>query len=110
MRVNWKAWTGRLAKIRVQKTQLHPPRPALATAEQQDALLQDIQTAHREWVCAHHRLDQALGFDEVDYAIFALETAEKRYSMLLKQAKAMRLSARSFRPNEALASKRSMEG
>ncbi|HZG83295.1 DUF2508 family protein [Paenibacillus sp.] len=111
MRMNWKAWTGGLAKLRMStKRQEEAPKPAGASLEEQEHLLQDIRTAHREWECARHRLDQALGDDEVDYAIFALETAEKRYGMLLKQAKAMRLSGRSYRPSAAPATKRTLEG
>jgi hypothetical protein len=46
-----------------------------------------IQQAYVEWLCAQHRLDVVLDEAEVDYAIHALTVAEKRYSMLLKQAK-----------------------
>src|SRR5690606_21181801 len=64
-------------------------------------LLQELTIAHQDWVCAQHRLDNVLGEDEIDYAIFALETAEKRYGMLLKQAKAMKVTAGiSFRSGE----------
>jgi len=122
MRVNWKMWTGGLARLGMRSgrqaeapkagaPRAAAPKAAAASMEEQEHLLQDIQTAHREWECAQHRLDQALGDDEVDYAIFALETAEKRYGMLLKQAKAMRLSGRSFRPSAAPSvSKRTLEG
>ena len=50
-------------------------------------LLEEIQVAQTEWQHALGRLDYALGQDQVDYAIFALEAAEKRYEMLLKNAK-----------------------
>jgi len=117
MRVIWKTWTGGLARLRMRSgrqaeaPKAAAPKAAAASMEEQEHLLKDIQTAHREWECARHRLDQALGDDEVDYAIFALETAEKRYGMLLKQAKAMRLSGRSFRPSAAPSvSNRTLEG
>jgi hypothetical protein len=57
-----------------------------------EKLLVQLREAHVEWMCAQKRLDYVLGDDEVDYAIFALETAEKRYGMLLKQAKQMNVS------------------
>lgn len=58
-------------------------------------LLEELRAAHREWACARHRLNYALHEDEIDYAIFALETAEKRYGMLIKQAKLLNLRAAS---------------
>lgn len=50
-------------------------------------LLTEIQKAHNEWVSAQLKLDWVLEKDQIDYAIFALEAAEKRYEMLLRQAK-----------------------
>lgn len=61
-----------------------------------EELLRQIKVAHTEWVCAQQRLDYVVSDDEIDYAIFALETAEKRYGILIKQAKAMRLTASGF--------------
>lgn len=60
-----------------------------------EQLLAQVKVAHTEWVCAQKRLDYVVSEDEIDYAIFALETAEKRYGILLKQAKAMNVTARS---------------
>ncbi|MDF2926038.1 MAG: hypothetical protein K0R57_4952 [Paenibacillaceae bacterium] len=47
----------------------------------------ELQKAHTEWQAAHQRLDWAMEKDQIDYAIYALEAAEKRYVMLLRQAK-----------------------
>jgi hypothetical protein len=47
----------------------------------------EVRKAHMEWQAAHKNLDWAVGRDQIDYAIFALEAAEKRYEMLLRQAK-----------------------
>ena len=66
------------------------------TDQEHAKLLEDLRTAHLEWEIAQRRLDYVLDEDEIDYAIFALETAEKRYGMLLKQAKAMRVRAEGF--------------
>ena len=50
-------------------------------------LLKEIHNAQSAWQHALQRLDYAVSHDEIDYAIFALEAAEKRYEMLLKTAK-----------------------
>lgn len=50
---------------------------------------QEIRKAHLEWTTAHQRLEWVVEKDQIDYAIFALEAAEKRYIMLLRQAKQM---------------------
>lgn len=50
---------------------------------------QEIRKAHLEWTTAHQRLEWVVEKDQIDYAIYALEAAEKRYVMLLRQAKQM---------------------
>lgn len=50
---------------------------------------QEIRKAHLEWMTAHQRLEWVAEKDQIDYAIYALEAAEKRYVMLLRQAKLM---------------------
>ncbi len=50
---------------------------------------QEIRKAHLEWTTAQQRLEWVVEKDQIDYAIFALEAAEKRYVMLLRQAKLM---------------------
>lgn len=52
-----------------------------------EKLRQEIADAHREWENANRFFDYAEGPDQVDYAIFALISAEKRYQMLLRLAK-----------------------
>ncbi|OUM95680.1 MAG: hypothetical protein A9Z00_15490 [Thermobacillus sp. ZCTH02-B1] len=59
------------------------------------ALIRDIREAHRDWVNAHRHFEYAVGFDQIDYAIYAIEAAEKRYEMLLRQAKKMNVHWRS---------------
>lgn len=48
---------------------------------------QEVRQAHAEWQVAHQKLNWAMEKDQIDYAIYALEAAEKRYIMLLRQAK-----------------------
>jgi hypothetical protein len=70
----WKYWTDRYYKRRINQ-------------EGVSNLVQQIRAAHLEWFCAQQRLSHVVSSDEIDYAIFALETAEKRYSMMLKEAR-----------------------
>ncbi|MFD3270880.1 DUF2508 family protein [Paenibacillus dendritiformis] len=58
-----------------------------AEAIEHEQLMDDIRQALREWERAHARFQYAVGEDEVDYAIFTLEAAEKRVAMLIKKAK-----------------------
>jgi Protein of unknown function (DUF2508) len=75
-------WTGiQSNKQFVEQTRLE----SLFRDKQQ--LIKEIRDAHQNWLCAQARFELALGIDQIDYAIIMLEAAEKRYSMLLKQAK-----------------------
>lgn len=56
-------------------------------------LLQEIKRAHREWVVARKHFDFVVDKEQIDYAIFALEAAEKRYEMLIRQAKRLKFTA-----------------
>ncbi len=64
-------------------------------AAEQDRLLlvEEIRKAHMEWEVAQRRFDYVVEKEQIDYAIFALEAAEKRFEMLLKQAKNLNISA-----------------
>lgn len=55
-------------------------------------LLQEIRSAHANWVAAQAHFEFALDKDQIDYAIYAMEAAEKRFEMLIKQAKRLNLS------------------
>lgn len=72
-------------------------------AEQQQAelLLQEIQEAQQDWVNAKRHFEYAEGRDQIDYAIFAIEAAEKRYEMLLRHAKRLSVKKQGFRSSEA---------
>ena len=58
-------------------------------AEERRQLLEDVRRAHLEWTMAQWRFHDALGYDQVDYAIYSLEAAEKKYGMLLRKAKTL---------------------
>ncbi|WP_145336514.1 DUF2508 family protein [Paenibacillus xylanexedens] len=47
----------------------------------------DVQKAKQEWERAMRQFDDALGEDEIDYAIYVLEAAERKYQIHLKRAK-----------------------
>ncbi len=50
-------------------------------------LRREIAEAQREWENASRFFQYAEGSDQVDYAIYAIISAEKRYEMLLRKAK-----------------------
>lgn len=68
---------------------------------EENGLERDLWQAHRDWQLAQHRLDQANGADEVDYAVLMLEASEKRYGMLIKKAKAAGLQRKEWQPGAA---------
>ncbi|WP_282938223.1 DUF2508 family protein [Paenibacillus sp. RC67] len=70
----------------------HRKRMELMKNERMQLLL-EIGIAHTEWVAAQQRLDYVIEKDQIDYAVYAMEAAEKRFEMLIKQAKQMKLSA-----------------
>ncbi len=50
-------------------------------------VIDDVRQAERELDVALWRFHDALGQDQVDYAIYSLEAAEKKLDMLLRKAK-----------------------
>jgi len=69
---------------------LQEQREALARDKQQ--LVSEIKKSHQDWLAAQAHFEFALDKDQIDYAIYALEAAEKRYEMLLKQAKRLQVN------------------
>jgi hypothetical protein len=59
----------------------------LLDVKDKQSLIDEIRKAKMEWSEAQARLDWAFGKDHIDYSISALDTAEKRYEMLLRIAK-----------------------
>jgi chemotaxis regulatin CheY-phosphate phosphatase CheZ len=64
----------------------------LVISEDSLYLIQEIRKARSEWTTAQNRLDYVIEKDQVDYAVYALEAAEKRYEMLLRSAKRMKIT------------------
>lgn len=60
--------------------------------EETQQLLADLEAAKHDWQHAHNKLNHALDTDQIDYAIYAYQAAEKRYSMLIKKVKQLHLN------------------
>lgn len=65
-------------------------------------LFAEIQAAKQEWDNAVRYFEYAMGKDQIDYAIFAIEAAEKRYEMLLRKAKSMQVAWPKWHQGEAV--------
>ncbi|WP_106769460.1 DUF2508 family protein [Paenibacillus faecalis] len=73
--------------------------PAI-TAEDQEKMWNvflDVQKSQMEWERAHLMFQEAIGQDQIDYAIYVLEAAERKYQMNLKQAKELKLNSNHMR-------------
>lgn len=53
---------------------------------------QDVRQAHAEWEMAQMYFEYAVEHDQIDYAIYMLEAAERKYQMQLRQAKKIKLN------------------
>ncbi|MHA6534558.1 hypothetical protein [Paenibacillus sp. BAC0078] len=52
----------------------------------------EVRKAQSEWERAHLMFNEALGQDQIDYAIYILEAAERKYQIHLKHAKSLGLN------------------
>jgi hypothetical protein len=52
----------------------------------------EVRKAQSEWERAYLMFDEALGQDQIDYAIYILEAAERKYQIHLKHAKSLGLN------------------
>lgn len=52
----------------------------------------EVSKAQAEWQRAYLMFDEALGQDQIDYAIYILEAAERKYQIHLKHAKSLGLN------------------
>lgn len=67
-------------------------QPDLSPPNSEDvALYREIKEAEHNWRVAEQRMNEAVDKDQIDYAIYSLEAAEKRYEMLIRQAKQQKL-------------------
>lgn len=56
--------------------------------------LLEVRKAQSEWERAYLMFDEAMGQDQIDYAIYILEAAERKYQIHLKHAKSISLNSR----------------
>ncbi|MFD2329304.1 DUF2508 domain-containing protein [Cohnella sp. GCM10020058] len=54
---------------------------------ERERLVDEVHLAEAEWRQACVRFDDALGADQVDYAIYLLEAAEQKLDMTLRRAR-----------------------
>ncbi|USB33434.1 DUF2508 family protein [Paenibacillus sp. YPG26] len=50
-------------------------------------IYEEVSRAKAEWERAYMAFQQAVGDDEIDFAVYTLEAAERRYQIHLKEAK-----------------------
>jgi len=101
--MTWRSLWSRWTRSPLEEERLADARAGKGGADdaQADSLVREIQEAHRDWVNAHRHFEYAQGKDQVDYAIFAIEAAEKRYEMLLRHAKSLQVTWTSRRMEDA---------
>lgn len=63
-----------------------------AKTEEWGTVYQEVRKAQSDWERAYLMFDEALGQDQIDYAIYILEAAERKYQMHLKHAKSLGLN------------------
>lgn len=86
MIVIWNQWL-----LRVKKS-----RQFDEVLEYKEHLYNEVKKAQREWEQAYYAMQEAVGADEVDIAIYTLEAAERRYQVQLKAAKQANLTWEPF--------------
>lgn len=80
-------WWNRFSKSNPEK---------MITAEEQEkmwSVYMDVRKSQMEWERAHMLFQEAMGQDQIDYAIYMLEAAERKYQINLKQAKQLKLNS-----------------
>lgn len=71
-----------MAFFRSRHRKLSPP----SEEEREEELVIQIDKARKEWNVAQSQLDQMSDPELIDYAVYRLKAAEKRYMYLLKKA------------------------
>lgn len=77
----------------------------IITAEEQEkmwSVFMDVRKSQMEWERAHLLFQEAVGQDQIDYAIYMLEAAERKYQINLKQAKQLNLDGEQLLEEERL--------
>jgi hypothetical protein len=61
--------------------------------EEELEVYMDVKKAQSEWERARHYFEEAVGEEQIDYAIYMLEAAELKYQMHLKAAKRLKINS-----------------
>lgn len=69
------------------------PKDAVSLEDDGWSTLHEVRKAQSEWERAYLMFDEALGQDQIDYAIYILEAAERKYQIHLKHAKRLGLNS-----------------
>lgn len=64
--------------------------------EEREKYLEDVNNARREWQLAQHNFKFYTGTDLIDYGVYQLNAAEKKYMHLLKEARVQNITAEQF--------------
>lgn len=54
-------------------------------------LAHEVWKAHQDWKVAQLKLNEAVEPDQIDYAIYIAEATEKRFNMLIREAREQKL-------------------
>lgn len=71
-------------------------RDSLISSMKLPSLIDDLEQARREWRHASLYFNNVTDPDLIDYAIFYMDAAEKKYIYLLKQAKEVGFNTEGF--------------
>jgi hypothetical protein len=52
-----------------------------------ESLLDEIKHAQLDWLYAQSQYEEAVDFEKIEYAVYYLMAAEKKYGLLINQAK-----------------------
>lgn len=81
--MHWRNWLRRPEQKEKEKGDPH--------LREKQVLYDELQDARVQWQHAVQKLDYVTDHDQIDYVIYSMEAAEKRYEMLLKNAKRMNI-------------------
>jgi len=65
-------------------------------SNQARALAREVWEAHRDWKAAEQNLNEAVEPDQIDYAIYMREATERRFNMLMREAREQELDMSEF--------------
>lgn len=105
MKIDWGAWKTGMRRVRSWTGRRLRRRARQWTQESSDRdaeLIREIEEAKKAWWIAQQRFQHVTEPDQIDYAVYAWEAAEKRYEMLLRSAKRSGVSRLDRRTGRAM--------